>query len=280
MRTFFGLGDNATSPTFPERGVIDDGAAVGDLDVAPAFERREHHEQVGHRVRGYFVIDAAGRPAHRDRRARFGDELLRRLSRTNHRAIRVAGACKPTARPPSPLQISPLALGGMIPFGRCGWRAVLSRRWIVESLTASTMSASPPSLRRRGSSAHSPRRLRAGQSDQPGLLRRRKCPARRAQPGPCGSDGLEPFSTNGCASDNHGTLVFRASTMRLSLPPSPSCKTSAFNRMRAFQKPLRSALTLRIIASTPSCSALTRTPHRFTEGGFAAITSIARIAID
>ena len=39
-------------------GVIDGGMAVRHLDVAPAFERREQHEQVGGAVALVLVIDA------------------------------------------------------------------------------------------------------------------------------------------------------------------------------------------------------------------------------
>jgi hypothetical protein len=42
--------------------VVDGGAAVGDLDVAPAFDRREHHERVGDPIARVFVIDAGRRP--------------------------------------------------------------------------------------------------------------------------------------------------------------------------------------------------------------------------
>ena len=49
----FGLREVDVGQVFQNVGVIDGGAAVGDLDVAPAFERRKHHEQVGHAVSRY-----------------------------------------------------------------------------------------------------------------------------------------------------------------------------------------------------------------------------------
>ena len=58
-------------------GIVDAGAAVGDLDMAPALERREHHEQIGHAIALIFVI-AARRATrlHRRRGAGFKDQLL------------------------------------------------------------------------------------------------------------------------------------------------------------------------------------------------------------
>ena len=51
--------------------------AVRHLDVAPAFERREQHEQVGGAVALVLVIDAGWASSfHWDRHARLGNELL------------------------------------------------------------------------------------------------------------------------------------------------------------------------------------------------------------
>ena len=53
------------------------GVAVRHLEVAPAFERREQHEQIGGAVALVLVIDADRLSGlHRDRHARLGDELL------------------------------------------------------------------------------------------------------------------------------------------------------------------------------------------------------------
>ena len=43
-------------------GIIDGGVAVGHLDVTPAFERREQHEQVGGAVALILVIDPLRSP--------------------------------------------------------------------------------------------------------------------------------------------------------------------------------------------------------------------------
>src|SRR6202158_1937807 len=66
--------------------------AIGDLDVAPAFERCKHHEDVGGAVALVLVI-AAGRasPLHRDRQARLGKELLGGLVQAHQRVIGIAG---------------------------------------------------------------------------------------------------------------------------------------------------------------------------------------------
>lgn len=69
-------------------GVIGGGPAISDGDMAPAFERREHHEQFGHAVALILVI-AADRAArlHRDGRARLGDELLGGLVQADQRPV-------------------------------------------------------------------------------------------------------------------------------------------------------------------------------------------------
>ena len=58
-------------------GIIDGGVAVGDLDMPPALQRREHHEQIGRAVAFVFVV-VARRLSRlgRDRRARLDDQLL------------------------------------------------------------------------------------------------------------------------------------------------------------------------------------------------------------
>ncbi len=142
----FGLCEVDVGQVFQNMGVIDGCSAVGDLDVAPAFERREHHEEVGHSVARVFVVDPGRKPrAQRDWRARFGDELLGGLLgglvQTNHRAVRVA-------RPRVNRQYvfhrryeRAAGLGRDDPvFAAVRLKSVfLSTRWIVESLAASTM---------------------------------------------------------------------------------------------------------------------------------------------
>src|SRR5947209_19554799 len=59
--------------------------------MAPAFERGEHHEEVGGPVTFVLVIETGRAPPfHRDRHARFGDQLLRGLVQTDQWAIGIA----------------------------------------------------------------------------------------------------------------------------------------------------------------------------------------------
>ena len=62
---------------FQDVSVIHGGVAIRDFDMAPAFERSKHHEEVGGPVALVLVIET-GRASrfHRDRHARFGKELL------------------------------------------------------------------------------------------------------------------------------------------------------------------------------------------------------------
>ena len=62
---------------FQNISIIHGGVAIRDFNTAPAFERSKHHEQVGGAVSLVLVIET-GRASrfHRDRRARFGNELL------------------------------------------------------------------------------------------------------------------------------------------------------------------------------------------------------------
>src|SRR5215813_13283012 len=65
---------------FQDASVIHGGMAICDLDVAPAFERSKHHEEIGGAIALVLIIET-GRASsfHRDRHARFGNELLRGL---------------------------------------------------------------------------------------------------------------------------------------------------------------------------------------------------------
>jgi hypothetical protein len=57
--------------------VIHGGMAICDLDMAPAFERSKHHEQIGGAVALVLVIETCRAPRfHRHRHARFRNELL------------------------------------------------------------------------------------------------------------------------------------------------------------------------------------------------------------
>jgi hypothetical protein len=70
--------------------IIDGGVAICHLDVAPAFLRREHHEQVGCPVAFLLIIIAFGVPwLGWDRHTRLNDELLRGLVQADRGTIRI-----------------------------------------------------------------------------------------------------------------------------------------------------------------------------------------------
>src|SRR5712692_4256714 len=71
--------------------IIHGGMAIRNFDMAPAFERSKHHEEVGGAVALVLVIETRRASRfHRDRLARFGKELLARLVQAYQRAIGIA----------------------------------------------------------------------------------------------------------------------------------------------------------------------------------------------
>ena len=68
-----GVGEVDIDQFLQDVSVIHRGVAIGDLDVAPAFERGKHHEQVGGPIALVLVVETSRTPRlHRDRQARFG----------------------------------------------------------------------------------------------------------------------------------------------------------------------------------------------------------------
>ncbi len=62
---------------FQDVSVVHGGVAIRDFDMAPAFERREQHEEVGGPIALVLVIATGRAPRyHRDWRPRLGEELL------------------------------------------------------------------------------------------------------------------------------------------------------------------------------------------------------------
>ena len=61
---------------FQDVSVIHGGMAIGDLDMAPAYERSKHHEEIGGAIALILIIET-GRASrfHRDRHARFGNDV-------------------------------------------------------------------------------------------------------------------------------------------------------------------------------------------------------------
>ena len=51
-----GAGEVDVGQVFQDVSVVHGGMAIGDFDVAPAFERRKHHEEVGGAVALVLVI--------------------------------------------------------------------------------------------------------------------------------------------------------------------------------------------------------------------------------
>src|SRR5674476_774072 len=86
-----GVGEVDVGQVFQDVSVIHGGMAIGDLDVAPTFERCKHHEEVGGTVALVLVI-ATGRASrfHRDRQPRFSEELLGGLVQAHQRVVGVA----------------------------------------------------------------------------------------------------------------------------------------------------------------------------------------------
>src|ERR1019366_4236442 len=76
---------------FQDVSVVHGSMAIGDFDMAPAFERGKHHEEVGGTVALVLVI-ATSRASrlHRDRQPRFGKELLGSLVQAHQRVMGLA----------------------------------------------------------------------------------------------------------------------------------------------------------------------------------------------
>jgi hypothetical protein len=84
--------------------VVHSSVAIGYLDVAPAFQRREQHEYVGRAIALILVIDPRG-PSRfgRDWHSGFGDQLLRGLIQADDGVFgiarpRVMETCQDQAR--------------------------------------------------------------------------------------------------------------------------------------------------------------------------------------
>src|SRR6476469_8035705 len=76
---------------FQDVSVIHGGMAIGYLDMAPAFERSKHHEEISGAVALVLVVKTRRASRfHRHRHARLGNELLRGLVEANQRTIAVA----------------------------------------------------------------------------------------------------------------------------------------------------------------------------------------------
>src|SRR3954454_5206602 len=223
------------------RGVIQRGAVVGDFDVAPAFQRGEHHEQIGGAVACILVV-VPGRASwpSRDRHAGLADQLLRGLVEANHPVLRIM-------RPLIDLEhVFHAGYEGGISFGRDDplllkmrlERVFLSVRPIVLSLARATMFSSITAVSN-NCSVHRERPL--GGSEQASAISLASATPSKtrflADRGEClrVSAASTPPSTN-CwrVRATVSMLVSSASAISLSLHPSPASHASAFSRMRAF----------------------------------------------
>ena len=72
-----GVGEVKIRQVFQDVSIVRGGVAIRDFDMAPAFERGKHHEEVGGAVALVFVITTGWASRfHRDRQARLGEKLL------------------------------------------------------------------------------------------------------------------------------------------------------------------------------------------------------------
>src|SRR5882672_1001521 len=70
---------------------IGGGVTIGDLNMAPAFQRCEQHEQISRSIAFVLIIVPCDTPGFcRNWHTRFGDQLFRRLIQTNQRTLRIA----------------------------------------------------------------------------------------------------------------------------------------------------------------------------------------------
>ena len=79
-RDFRGIRKPRVGHLLEQVRVVHGGVAIGDLDMAPAFQRGEHHEQIGGSIPLILVVVPRRVPwLRRDWHTRFRYELLRRL---------------------------------------------------------------------------------------------------------------------------------------------------------------------------------------------------------
>src|ERR1700681_4464878 len=269
----------------PERvGIIDGGVTVGHFHVPPAFQRREHHKQIGHAIARVFIIVtrlASGLGGNRF--ARFDDHLLRGFVEAHDGTLGIAWSLIDLQH------VFHVGDKGRAGVGRNDPLLLQMRlenvflrvRPMVLSLARSTMCSSTTlsSSRRRvhlacpsGAGPHAsainfasatPSKIR-GRAEFGLYLRV--------------STASNPSSTNCCRVRwILAMLVSTAAAIRLSLQPSPASDTSAFNRMRAFVNNWAERLPLWIKSlSCARSSTLNRTTYFLTAISFAATNHLHR----
>src|SRR5271166_5320952 len=250
--------------------------------MPPAFQRREHYEQVGRAIALILIVMPRGVAGlGRDRHARFGDQLLRCLVQAHHGERRVV-------RPLINLQYV-LHAGDE---GGVGIRrddplllqmrlesVFFSVRPIVLSLARATMFSCTTAV----SSSCSVHRARPlGGSEQANAISLASAAPSKmrglAEAGEClrVSTASNPSSTS-CwrVRATVATLVSRAEAIWLSLHPAPADEVSAFNRMRALTNCPARCLPARIsVLSCSRSSSLSVTMYFLTAICFAVTTHL------
>src|ERR1700730_9062890 len=234
-------------------GIIDGGVAVGDFDMSPAFQRREHHEQIGHAIAFVFVIVTLRSSRFGgDRRARLDDQLLRGFVEAHQGTL---GIVRPVIDLQHIFHAGDKGRAGvgrnhpLLPQMRFD-TVFFSVRPIVLSLARSTMCSST-------TFSSSKRRLHRAKPSGAG---ERVSAINLASAAPSkirGGADLGLYLRVNTASKPSSTswrrvrsmvamLVSSAAAIALSLQPSPASDTSAFKRMRAFLSSWAERLPLRI----------------------------------
>src|SRR5262252_1194521 len=252
--------------------IINGRAALGHLHMALPFERRKHHDQVGHAIALIFVIAPRRLPfLYRHRRSRFLGTLFGRFVQADQWTIRIARPC---------LNRQQVLHGGYEGAVCLRWKNPLcfemrlelsffKTRPIVLSLARSTISSSTTLF----SNSRKLQRARpCGGSEQANAIS-----LASFSPSKIGdTEGRDGFLRLRTASKPSSTICWRVRytvvalvssvlTIWLSLHPSPPSETSAFSRIRAFISRCAELFPFRIIASSCSrFSVLSLTTYFFT----------------
>src|SRR4029077_16713478 len=246
--------------------------------MPPAFQRREHHEQIGHAVALVFVIvTRLASWLGGNRFAHFDDHLLRGFVEADDGALGIARSLIDLQHVFHVGDKGRAGVGRNDPLLLQMWfeSVFLSVRPMVLSLARSTMCSSTTfsSSRRR---LHLACPSGAGPHDS-AINFASATPSKMRGRAEFGlylrvSAASNPSSTNWRrVRRTLAMLVFSASASRLSIQPSPASDTSAFNRMRAFVNNCAERLPLWIRSlSCARSSALNRTMYFLTATSFAA----------
>src|SRR5271166_6538624 len=258
-------------------GIVHGGVAIGDLDMPPAFQRREHHEQIGGSIPLILVVvPSGGAWLRRAWHTRFGDELRRRLVQADQRALWVVRSLVNLQHilhagyersvgirrdDPLLLQVRP----EKVFFSVRPIVLSLARSTIFSSTTCSSSSCNVHRLRPFGGSeqAKAISFASAAPSKMRGLAEAGEYLRTRTASKPSSTSCWRVRATV-------STLVSRAAAIWQSLHPSPVSDASAFNRMRALVSCRAGCLPARIsVLSRSRSSSLSFTTYLFSAICFA-----------